>query len=208
MGLDPSTETKGPTGESFSNDVLKVDILGPDKDHLSVIDVPGIFRVPREGQTSHADIELVKAMTFSYMKNERSIILTVVQANTDLATQEITGYAKRYDPAGRRTLGILTKPDLVDNGGEPAVIDIIEGRAYPLNLGWCVVKNAGQSALEKSFAERQQDEEIFFKTEEPWNKLSRDKVGVSFLRSRLVEILRDLVNREFSKVIQGEGHSW
>lgn len=186
--------------KAFSDDVLKILILGPNQDHLSVVDVPGLFRTVTEGKTTKADRDMVKAMTMSYMKNERSIILTVVAANMDFATTEITDFAKECDPQGRRTLGVLTKPDLVDKGAEAAAIDILEGKAHPLRLGWCVVKNAGQNELAKSFEERRHDEEVFFKTKEPWTKLPRDRVGILFLRSRLAELHKDLVNREFSKV--------
>jgi len=46
------------------------------------------------------------------------------------------------DPDGIRTLGVLTKPDLVDKGAEKNVIDLVEGRKHQLKLGWHVLRNA------------------------------------------------------------------
>ena len=113
--------------DTFSDDVLKIEIWGPKQQHLSVIDVPGIFRNPIEGMTTESDIEVVRNMVNHYMKNPRSIILAVIPANVDIATQEILKMAKKCDASGERTLGVLTKPDLVDRGAEKGVIDLVQG---------------------------------------------------------------------------------
>ena len=113
--------------DTFSDDVLKIEICGPKQQHLSVIDVPGIFHNTTAGVTTDADMEVVRNMVNKYMKNPRSVILAVIPANVDIATQEILKMAKECDPKGQRTLGVLTKPDLVDRGAENRVIDLVEG---------------------------------------------------------------------------------
>ena len=75
--------------KTFSKDVLKIVISGPDRENLSIFDIPGIFRNLTAGKTTESDIELVKGMVKSYIKDERTIILAVVPANVDIATQEI-----------------------------------------------------------------------------------------------------------------------
>ena len=112
---------------TFSDDVLKIEICGPKQQHLSVIDVPGIFRNTTVGMTTASDIEVVRNMVNDYMKNPRSVILAVVPANVDVATQEILRMADDCDAKGQRTLGVLTKPDLVDKGAEHRVVDLVEG---------------------------------------------------------------------------------
>src|SRR5688572_26633641 len=96
----------------FSKDVLRLEINGPDEAHLSIIDVPGIFRRTTPGLTTAADKELVREMVEGYMQNPRTVMLAIVPANVDLATQEILEMAKEVDPNGHRTIGVLTKPDL------------------------------------------------------------------------------------------------
>ena len=145
------------------------------------------------------------------MRNPRSVILAIVPANVDIATQEILEMAEELDIEGARTLGVLTKPDLVDKGAEPAVIDIIEGRSHVLNLGWCIVRNPGQQALanDKSNAaasSRHAAEKTFFKSEEPWSRVSKDRVGIEALRVRLVEILAEMIKREFPRVCVASLH--
>ena len=139
------------------------------------------------------------------MRNPRSIILAVIPANVDIATQEILEMAEELDAQGERTLGVLTKPDLVDKGAEPAVIAIIEGRSHALNLGWCIVRNPGQQALtnglsDASAHDRHATEKAFFRNEQPWCNVSKDQVGIEALRIRLVEILAEMVKREFPRV--------
>src|SRR5947207_7528452 len=76
MGLG-NTDKKGDRG-TFSEDVLRLKICGPDQEHLSVVDVPGIFRKTTEGVTTETDKKMVEAMVQRYMNNPRSIMLTVI----------------------------------------------------------------------------------------------------------------------------------
>lgn len=123
--------------KTFSEDVLAIEVCDPGQQHLSVIDVPGIFKRTTKDVTTKADIAMVRSMVLAYMKNPRSLILAVVPANVDIATQEILEIAEECDPKGQRTLGVLTKPDLVDEGAEDSIMSIVQGSSHPLNLGWC-----------------------------------------------------------------------
>lgn len=149
MGLvsdDPGAKS------TFSNDVLR--LSGPKEDHLTIIDVPGIFKRTTSGVTTKSDREMVEGMVHNYMTNPRCEMLVVVPANVDIATQEILKKAEDIDPDGIRTLEVLTKPDLVDKGAEQNVIDLVEVKTHQLELGWHVLRNAGQADLEKPIAER------------------------------------------------------
>ena len=83
MGLKPD-ETMSKS--IFSGDVLRLEIAGPKEDHLSVIDVPGIFKRTTYRVTTKSDIEMVERIVYGYIKNPRSMMLTVVSANVDIAT--------------------------------------------------------------------------------------------------------------------------
>ena len=65
-------------------------------------------------------------------------MLTIIPANMDVATQEILELANDLDSEGDRTLGVLTKPDLVDQDAESRVVNLVEGRARVMKLGWHV----------------------------------------------------------------------
>lgn len=190
---------------TFSNDVLCLEITGPTQEHLSVIDVPGIFKNTTPGLTTKRDIDVVKTMVLGYMENPRSVMLTVVPANVDVATQEILELASDVDPECNRTLGVLTKPDLVDQGAEARVVDLVEGRARTTKLGWHVVRNPGQQQLSDKMLDRHSLELEFFQSKMPWKMISADKVGIESLRDRLKEVLSSLVRQEFPKVRVPEG---
>lgn len=202
MGLSSSDYVEGKRAPTFSRDVLRLEISGPDQEHLSVIDVPGIFKSTTEGLTTKADIQLVRNMVKGYMDNPRSVMLAVLPASVDLATQEILELAAEADPLGDRTLGVLTKPDLVDKGAEAGVVDVVEGRARPMKLGWHMIRNPGQQDLGNPAVTRDDLEVEFFRSQAPWSSIEKNKVGIDALRVRLKEVLSSLVKREFPKVRQ------
>ena len=174
--------------------------MGPNEEHFSIIDVPGIFSVTAPGVTTAQDITLVNDMVEGYMYNPRSIMLVVVTANVDLAIQEIVQKASDIDPSGERTLGILTKPDLIDKGAEDPVVEILENRKKPLKLGWHMLRNPGQAELDTGRDAKRTSEIQFFRTEAPWRTMNKDFVGVQSLKVRLQTILGDHLAREFPNV--------
>lgn len=189
-----------PGKRTFSDDVLKIEICGPDQQHLSVVDVPGIFRRITEGVTTQGDKAMVRNMIVSYMQNPRSVILAVIPSNVDVATQEILDMASDIDKNGQRTLGVLTKPDLVDRGAHHEIIRIMEGKVHKLTLGWSIVRNPGQEDLMNASWDRHAEEKFFFRTDARYNKLPTSRVGIPALEARLGEILAELVRNEFPHV--------
>ncbi|KAL7934311.1 P-loop containing nucleoside triphosphate hydrolase protein [Trichoderma chlorosporum] len=152
MGIKLS-EDDADGGSAFSLDVLKVEISGPDADHLTVIDVPGMFETATPGVTTDSDIDLVKNMVKRYIHESRTIILAVVPCNGDIANQKILRLAAEADPQGKRTLGVLTKPDLaIENATKAVVCDLVNGKRRDLHLGYCVIKNLGADDTSGSMA--------------------------------------------------------
>ncbi len=198
MGIRASGSDPTEGQSTFSDDVFRIELCGPAKNHLSVIDVPGIFRTTTEGLTTEEDKLLVKGMVRRYIENPRTIILAVLPANVDIATTEILDMAAKVDPLGQRTLGILTKPDLVDKGAEQDIIELVRGRKDKLKLGYSVVRNRGQQDRNATLAERHSMESEFFKAK-PWSSLDKDRVGISTLSPRLRDLLGRITRREFQQ---------
>jgi hypothetical protein len=65
---------------------------------------------------SDEDVKLIQELVLDYMKNLRTIILAVITAKNDYANQIVLKHCHSIDPAGRRTLGIITKPDTLTEG--------------------------------------------------------------------------------------------
>lgn len=200
MGLARKQDRTFKNGSIFSSDVLRLEISGPEQAHFSVIDVPGIFKNTSGGSTTKADMNLVQSMVRRYMENPRSAVLTVIPSNVDIDTQEIIELAAESDPDGRRTLGVLTKPDLIDRGAERAVVDLIEGRTHAKRLGWHLVRNPGQQQLGDPDMDRDELEKRFMRDVAPWKYLGKENLGIESLRQRLQGVLSGLVRREFPNV--------
>ena len=201
MGIPAPGRARVDGQSTFSEDVFRIELCGPTKSHLSVIDVPGIFRSTTEGLTTEEDKALVKGMVRRYIENPRTIILAVLAANVDIATTEILDMAAKVDPSGQRTLGILTKPDIVDKGAEQDITDLVRGKKNKLKLGYCVVRNRGKKERDVSIAERHRVESEFFKMD-PWSSLDKDRVGISTLSPRLRDLLGRITRREFPTVVR------
>lgn len=119
-----------------------------------------------------------------------SVILAVSAANIDLANSESLKLARSVDPQGRRTIGILTKLDLMDAGTNAS--DILTGRVYPLKLGFIGVVNRSQQDInvEKSMKDALDSEAEFF-TGHPAYRNIAHKNGTKYLEKTLNQVSGD-----------------
>ena len=163
MGLRIDVSTGN--GAVFSEDILKIEVQGPREDYLTIIDVPGIFRTTTQGTTKD-DMVIVRDLVKKYIKDDRTVILAVLPSNVDIATQEILELAEDYDKNGERTLGVLTKPDLVlEPSAQAAVCDLVQGKKRPLTLGYFLVRNRGAAS---SGSKEQPELDQFFRQQPDW----------------------------------------
>lgn len=139
MGLRGYGENE--TGTAFGEDVLRIRYAGPTGLHPSIVDLPGIIAVASE-EHDDDDVNTVYRMVIAQVQNERTIILAVVQAGNYIANQSIIRKSKQYDPKGQRTLGIITKPDLINQGAEVRIAALAKSQdTTTLKLGFFLVKN-------------------------------------------------------------------
>ncbi|OAA45506.1 Dynamin, GTPase domain protein [Metarhizium rileyi] len=197
MGIKTKLNPDG--NKTFSQDVLKIEKCGPTEDYLTVIDVPGIFRNTEEGVTTERDKSLVLGMVEGYIEQERTIILAVLPCTVDIMTQGILSLAEKYDKSGERTLGVLTKPDLLkERSTKTVVCDLVNGKKRPLNLGYYIVRNRGADETSEDEPSSRRREDLF--KEEPWCNLPPERVGIIALRERLQELLGQITDRVFPKL--------
>ena len=96
------------------------------------MDLPGLTKVPVGDQP--ADIEYqIRDMLMQFITRENCLVLAVTPANSDLATSDALKLAKEVDPTGVRTIGVLTKLDLMDEGTDAR--DILENKILALRRG-------------------------------------------------------------------------
>uniref|UniRef100_A0A4W5KHJ5 Interferon-induced GTP-binding protein Mx n=1 Tax=Hucho hucho TaxID=62062 RepID=A0A4W5KHJ5_9TELE len=151
-------------GVGISDDLISLEIGSPDVPDLTLIDLPGIARVAVKGQPENIG-EQIKRLIRKFITKQETINLVVVPCNVDIATTEALKMAQEVDPDGERTLGILTKPDLVDKGTEETVVDIVHNEVIHLTKGYMIVKCRGQKEIMErvSLTEATEREKAFFK---------------------------------------------
>ncbi|KAL4972590.1 P-loop containing nucleoside triphosphate hydrolase protein [Aspergillus desertorum] len=189
-------------GPAFTQDALRIEIIGSIGLHLSVVDLPGLISVASEEQAEE-DIRTVHNIAETYLQSSRTIILAVVQASNDIANQGIIKMAGKYDPDGQRTVGIIAKPDM-NQGAEAKIARIAKNEdTIKLKLGFFLLKNPSPTELEDhiSMPARSALELRFFSTP-VWarQKLDPDRVGVDKLRRFLQQLLDTHNERELPKV--------
>ncbi|KAF8538787.1 P-loop containing nucleoside triphosphate hydrolase protein [Trichophaea hybrida] len=186
------------SGNTFSRDVLSIEISGASQPHLTVVDLPGLIHTSSD---KSSDVELVSSLVGTYMKNERTIILAVVTAMNDFQNQIVLQRAKEVDPNGERTLGVITKPDSIPVGSEKedAFVKLAKNEEIFFGLGWHALRNRSYEERNDTFEQRNQKEEIFFETG-AWAQLPRETVGITTLRTRLSKLLYDHIKAELPKV--------
>uniref|UniRef100_A0A8C0WCP3 Dynamin-type G domain-containing protein n=1 Tax=Castor canadensis TaxID=51338 RepID=A0A8C0WCP3_CASCN len=150
-------------GLGISEELISLEISSPHVPDLTLIDLPGITRVAVGNQP--ADIgRQIKRLIRTYIQKQETINLVVVPSNVDIATTEALSMAQEVDPEGDRTIGILTKPDLVDKGTEDEVVNVVRNLVYHLKKGYMIVKCRGQQDIQEqmSLTQALQNERSFF----------------------------------------------
>lgn len=166
---------------------ITLKIYSPHVIDLTLVDLPGITKVPVGDQP--LDIEFqVRSLLLSFITKPNCIILAVTAANTDLANSDALQLAREVDPEGMRTLGVITKCDMMDEGTD--AVDMLMGKIYPLKKGYVGVVCRSQRATQdrRSIRDSLKDEEKFFRTHPSYRSIAH-RCGTHFLSLTLNQIL-------------------
>ncbi|OBT68891.1 hypothetical protein VE03_02155 [Pseudogymnoascus sp. 23342-1-I1] len=182
-------ETEAKTGRNagISPAPINLRIYSPNVLTLTLVDLPGLTKVPVGDQPR--DIERqIREMVIKQISKPNAIILAVTGANTDLANSDGLKLAREVDPEGQRTIGVLTKVDLMDDGTD--VVDILAGRIIPLRLGYVPVVNRGQRDIDnkKAITAALENEKNFFDNHKAYRNKS-SYCGTPYLARKLNLIL-------------------
>lgn len=192
------------TGKEVSRHVVSVLVTGPLCEGLTLVNLPGIVRSTGAGESESLSDDIQQLIN-EYLHNPRCVVLAVLPANVDFHNSQIMRDAKKVDPNTTQTLPVLTKPDLIDAGGEEGVKELLLGfKAHEYSKGFHMVKGRGQAALDKkqTIAQGLQDEETFFERTEPWSNVQNRKLfGTKELCIKLCELQMDLVRETFPDIV-------
>ncbi|KAF9222274.1 hypothetical protein BS17DRAFT_735704, partial [Gyrodon lividus] len=189
---------------SFSRNYVSLEISGRDLADLSFVDLPGLIAsVGKAG--NERDIELVKSLVTSYIEKPSCVILLTVTCETDFENQGAHHLAQVFDSEGKRTVGVLTKPDRIPLGDEPCWLRIIRNETEPLVNNWYCVKQPSSDTLKKgiTWAVARREEDEFFTMTQPWCSLEpqyQKFLRTSNLTERLSVILSELIAKRLPEI--------
>ncbi|XP_066455296.1 interferon-induced GTP-binding protein Mx1-like [Eleutherodactylus coqui] len=184
-------------GLGISSELISLEVVSPEVPDLTLIDLPGIARVAVGNQPKDIG-DKIKRLIKKYIEKQETICLVVVPCNVDIATTEALEMAREVDPNGERTLGILTKPDLIDKGTEENVVNIVNNNVIHLKKGYMIVKCRGQQEIQDKLLLKEaiQKEKIFFEDHEFFCDLMTDeKATIPCLAQRLTSELVEHINK-------------
>lgn len=162
---------------------INLRVYSPHVLNLTLIDLPGLTKVPVGDQPP--DIEhQIREMILNYIKRDNCLILAVTPANQDLATSDALKLAKEVDPDGMRTIGVLTKLDLMDQGTDAR--DILENKVFPLRRGYIGVISRSQKDIEGriDIQASLEKERKFFRSHPAYSHMA-DRCGTPYLQRAL-----------------------
>ena len=175
------------TNKGISPHPINLAIYSPNVLNLTLVDLPGITKVPVGDQP--ADIEAqIRGMCMQFIGNPNALILAVTPANSDIANSDALQMAREVDREGMRTIGVLTKLDLMDRGTN--ALDALQGRIIPLRLGYVGVMNRSQRDIDQGVRveESLRNEAKFFQTHPAYRQIA-SRTGVPFLTKNLNTVL-------------------
>jgi GTP-binding protein EngB required for normal cell division len=192
-----------PQKKGVARDIVSLELTGPHVENLTVIDLPGIAR--SHGKDESASLpEDIQSLLVDYLKNPRCVILAILPANVDFHNSQIMAEALNVDPETKRTIPVLTKPDLIDSGAEGSVKELLLGhKTHDFEMGFHMVKCRGQQALNEktTIEEGLSQEAFFFDNTEPWRSIDdRTLFGIIHLRMKLGELQMRLIRESFASI--------
>ncbi|XP_020713805.1 dynamin isoform X4 [Ceratitis capitata] len=178
--IEDETDRVTGSNKGISNIPINLRVYSPHVLNLTLIDLPGLTKVAIGDQP--VDIEQqIKGMIFQFIRKETCLILAVTPANTDLANSDALKLAKEVDPQGVRTIGVITKLDLMDEGTDAR--DILENKLLPLRRGYIGVVNRSQKDIEgrKDIHQALAAERKFFLSHPSYRHMA-DRLGTPYLQ--------------------------
>lgn len=196
---------------NISKTPIYLQIYSPNVPDLSLVDLPGLIMVActDKGQPKNMP-EQIEKLVESYVKDTNTITLAIMQSRSDLETDLGLALIKKYKCS--KTVGVLTKPDLMNNDSH--VGNYLNGNNISKDLmmdyGYFVVKNKTSNDNEEYDILKIMDmEKKYFSNHFEYNKsIYQNKIGYSSLIKELTKILinaiRDTIPSAFQKLAEIE----
>ena len=198
LEIEKDTIRVAGNNKGISREPILLRIYSPNVVDLTLVDLPGLVKVPIGEQPQDIE-EQVKVLIYEYISNPNAIILAISPANSDLANSDSLRIAKEVDPLFQRTLGVLTKIDLMDPGTN--VLDELNNKKIPLKFGYIgvVCRSQLDTKNKKSIEEHLKTEKEFFDNLKEYKNV-RHHLGMGILTRTLSELLIEQIKNNLPRL--------
>ncbi|CAG9332684.1 unnamed protein product [Blepharisma stoltei] len=201
--IERLTDDRAGKNKGIVDDPIILTIHSSTCPDLTLIDLPGITRIPIKNSDQPADIEkITKEMAYRYISDPRTIILCVIAANTDISTSESLLMANKVDKTGIRTLGVITKIDIMDRGTNAK--KVLMGQEVALRLGFIGVKNRSQEDINNNVrvGAALREEQEYFAQHPVYSTMPPGYLGTDVLTQRLTQILFNHIKHFLPEILK------
>ncbi|KAM8944634.1 dynamin-1 isoform X2 [Vulpes vulpes] len=183
LEIEAETDRVTGTNKGISPVPINLRVYSPQVLNLTLVDLPGMTKVPVGDQPPDIEFQ-IRDMLMQFVTKENCLILAVSPANSDLANSDALKVAKEVDPQGQRTIGVITKLDLMDEGTDAR--DVLENKLLPLRRGYIGVVNRSQKDIDgkKDISAALAAERKFFLSHPSYRHLA-DRMGTPYLQKVL-----------------------
>ncbi|KAK7896017.1 hypothetical protein WMY93_021342 [Mugilogobius chulae] len=187
--IEAETDRVTGANKGISPVPINLRVYSPHVLNLTLVDLPGMTKVPVGDQP--------------FVTKENCLMLAVSPANSDLANSDALKIAKEVDPQGMRTIGVITKLDLMDEGTDAK--DILENKLLPLRRGYIGVVNRSQKDIDgkKDINAAMAAERKFFLSHPAYRHMA-DRMGTATSRKCSIRMVQQF-SVDFDKCIEGSG---
>lgn len=183
--------------ECVSDDPIHLTIYSPNVPDLSLIDLPGYIQVVGANQPLQLK-QKISELCDKYIQAP-NVILAISAADVDLANSTALRSSRRVDPRGERTIGVVTKMDLVEPVRGAAILN---DQQYPLRLGYVgVISKIPQSqglfkmAHSNLLSDIAKQENSYFSSHPlEYGPEAGVNVGTTTLRKKLMHVLEQTMS--------------
>ena len=181
-------------GKGISNTELTLVVKKNGVPDLTLVDLPGITRVPVHGQPENI-YEQIANIIIKYISPDESVILNVLSANVDFSTCESIMMSQKVDKNGERTIAVVTKVDKTPEG----LLEKVTRNDVNIGLGYVCVRNRIGN---ESYEDARKEEAALFATHQLLSKIEKSTVGIQVLAKKLVRIQANIIAKCLPDIVR------
>ena len=189
-----ATDEIAGNGKGISDTELTLVVKKNGVPDLTLVDLPGITRVPVHGQPENI-YEQIANIIMKYISPDESVILNVLSANVDFSTCESIMMSQKVDKNGERTIAVVTKVDKTPEG----LLEKVTRNDVNIGLGYVCVRNRIGN---ESYEDARKEEAALFATHQLLSKIEKSTVGIQVLANKLVRIQANIIAKCLPDIVR------